>query len=31
MLVILAGLSDVVYFIKKFFDDIIAKITGKAE
>ena len=31
MLVILAGLSDVVYFIKKFFDDIITKITGKAE
>jgi len=31
MLVILAGLSDVVYFIKKFFEDMFAKLTGKAE
>ncbi len=31
MMVILAALSDVVYFIKKFFDDIIAKLTGGEE
>ncbi len=29
MLAIIAYLSDVFYFIKKFFTDIIAKITGK--
>lgn len=31
MLAILAMLSDVVYFIQKFFEDIFAKITGKTE
>lgn len=31
MMVILAALSDVVYFIKKFFDDIIAKLAGGEE
>lgn len=29
MLAIIAYLSDVFYFIKKFFTDFIAKITGK--
>lgn len=31
MLAIIAYLSDVFYFIKKFFTDILAKITGKEE
>lgn len=31
MLAIIAALSDVFYFVKKFFDDIIAKLTGKEE
>lgn len=31
MLAIIAYLSDVFYFIKKFFTDILAKITGKQE
>ncbi len=31
MLAILAALSDVVYFIKKFFEDLFAGISGKAE
>ena len=31
MLVILAALSDVVYFIKKFFEDTFSKLTGKGE
>lgn len=31
MLAIIAYLSDIIYFIKKFFTDIIAKITGKEE
>lgn len=30
MLAIIAMLSDVVYFIQKFFEDTIAKITGKS-
>lgn len=29
MLAIIAYLSDIFYFIKKFFTDFIAKITGK--
>lgn len=29
MLAIMAALSDVVYFIKKFFEDIFAGLTGK--
>ena len=31
MLAIIAYLSDVFYFIKKFFTDFIVKITGKSE
>lgn len=31
MLAIIAALSDVVYFVKQFIDDIIAKLTGKEE
>ncbi len=31
MLVIIAALSDVIYFIQKFFEDMLAKLTGKAE
>ncbi len=29
MLAIIAFFSDIFYFIKKFFTDVIAKITGK--
>lgn len=29
MLAIIAFFSDIFYFIKKFFTDIVAKITGK--
>ena len=29
MLAIMSALSDVVYFIKKFFEDIFAGLTGK--
>lgn len=31
MLAIIAALSDVFYFVKKFIDDIIVKLTGKEE
>lgn len=31
MLAIVAFLSDIFYFIQKFFKDILAKITGKEE
>lgn len=29
MMVIIAALSDVIYFIKKFFDDILANFKGE--
>lgn len=31
MLAIIAALSDVIYFVKKFFDDIIAGLTQKED